>query len=47
MNKEQIKTKHKCINNMNKYINKIIPKIINVLKDDLKLRKRKELAESY
>ena len=39
MNKERIKTKHKCINDMNKYINNIMPKIVNVLKDDLKPKK--------
>ena len=39
MNKEQIKTRLECVNNMNKYINKIMPKILNVLKDDLKPKK--------
>ena len=39
MNKEQIKTKHECIINMNKYINNVMPKILNVLKDDLKPKK--------
>tara|TARA_Y100001963_G_scaffold84517_1_gene117141 strand:+ start:937 stop:1470 length:534 start_codon:yes stop_codon:yes gene_type:complete len=37
--KNRIEAKHKSINEMNKYINKIMPQIINILKDDLKPKK--------